>query len=333
MNKIEDLAILTGDQAFCANCFKCRNCKRKIENLRYARTSQGIFCMDCHEALMARRRKKTAKGSSSKKSANIDKSLPAIPPPEARHTQYVPTGEDLPFQEPMPTLHEAPANEVPSVSKTMSELRHDTDSDNSRPPTSQSQPQGMYFLPKACAVLTQKQVVLLCLQRHIETTEGPSLLVGPTCHLEAKSSSYHSHSIPILSKFQRHQINRIHSKLDQTKKRQETSLLRMSCMVKVAPYHNLRVLKLRKTSLGQSGTTICAHYQMLPLADQYRHLRRSYNRNSHSHLRRHICRDMSPRQVTILDCRMLLKTERRLQVVPRPEPTLPQVLLNSEVHS
>src|SRR5271168_529109 len=57
-NKIEDLAILTGDQAFCANCFKCRNCKKKIENLRYARTSQGIFCMDCHNALMARRRKK-----------------------------------------------------------------------------------------------------------------------------------------------------------------------------------------------------------------------------------------------------------------------------------
>lgn len=57
-NKIEDLAILTGDQAFCASCFRCRNCKRKIENLRYARTSQGIFCMSCHESLMARRKKK-----------------------------------------------------------------------------------------------------------------------------------------------------------------------------------------------------------------------------------------------------------------------------------
>ena len=55
-NKIEDLAILTGDQAFCATCFRCRNCKRKIENLRYARTSHGIFCMNCHESLMARRR-------------------------------------------------------------------------------------------------------------------------------------------------------------------------------------------------------------------------------------------------------------------------------------
>ncbi|KAK2784900.1 Rho-type gtpase-activating protein [Onygenales sp. PD_12] len=82
-NKIEDLAILTGDQAFCANCFKCRNCKRKIENLRYARTSQGIFCMDCHESLMARRRKRTARNAAQRqKVANVhlDKSLPSLPP-------------------------------------------------------------------------------------------------------------------------------------------------------------------------------------------------------------------------------------------------------------
>ncbi|KAE8554427.1 Rho-type gtpase-activating protein [Talaromyces marneffei ATCC 18224] len=77
-NKIEDLAILTGDQAFCANCFKCRNCKRRIENLRYARTSQGIFCMDCHESLMQRRRKK--KTTAKKPSTMYDKSLPSLPP-------------------------------------------------------------------------------------------------------------------------------------------------------------------------------------------------------------------------------------------------------------
>ncbi|KAL5117837.1 hypothetical protein ACEQ8H_004311 [Pleosporales sp. CAS-2024a] len=80
-NKIEDLAILTGDQAFCANCFRCRNCKRKIENLRYARTSQGIFCMSCHESLMARRRKKSKKPPPGP-APKVDKSLPALPPQE-----------------------------------------------------------------------------------------------------------------------------------------------------------------------------------------------------------------------------------------------------------
>ncbi|KAA8573916.1 hypothetical protein EYC84_005461 [Monilinia fructicola] len=82
-NKIEDLAILTGDQAFCATCFRCRNCKRKIENLRYARTSQGIFCMSCHESLMARRRKKSRAAANAKKKDDqspmlVDKSLPAL---------------------------------------------------------------------------------------------------------------------------------------------------------------------------------------------------------------------------------------------------------------
>ncbi|KAH0538784.1 hypothetical protein FGG08_004616 [Glutinoglossum americanum] len=85
-DKIEDLAILTGDQAFCASCFRCRNCKRKIENLRYARTSQGIFCMSCHETLMARRRKKSRAAAHQQKLANsaqspvlLDKSLPSLP--------------------------------------------------------------------------------------------------------------------------------------------------------------------------------------------------------------------------------------------------------------
>ncbi|KAL6451964.1 RGA1 Rho-type GTPase-activating protein 1 [Candida maltosa Xu316] len=59
--KIDDLAILTGDQAYCSNCFKCRSCKNKIEDLKYARTSKGLFCMDCHEKLMLKKKKYDAK--------------------------------------------------------------------------------------------------------------------------------------------------------------------------------------------------------------------------------------------------------------------------------
>lgn len=96
-NKIEDLAILTGDQAFCATCFRCRNCKRKIENLRYARTSQGIFCMSCHESLMARRRKKSRAAANAKVKKDdgmlVDKSLPALPP-SAKPTSSMTTSTD-----------------------------------------------------------------------------------------------------------------------------------------------------------------------------------------------------------------------------------------------
>ncbi|KAK6428849.1 Rho-type gtpase-activating protein [Oleoguttula sp. CCFEE 5521] len=103
-NKIEDLAILTGDQAFCASCFRCRNCKRKIENLRYARTSQGIFCMSCHESLMARRRKKS-KGtprpsapSATRSGSAIEKALPSLPPGAAPEAAFSPESETPPME-------------------------------------------------------------------------------------------------------------------------------------------------------------------------------------------------------------------------------------------
>ena len=116
-NKIEDLAILTGDQAFCANCFKCRNCKKKIENLRYARTSQGIFCMECHEALMARRRKKTSRNAAQRQktaannNALLDKSLPSLPPSAAPKSSFSPEIETSPSE----TQSEPPAEALPRL--------------------------------------------------------------------------------------------------------------------------------------------------------------------------------------------------------------------------
>ncbi|TWU70723.1 Rho-type gtpase-activating protein [Metarhizium rileyi] len=115
-SKIEDLAILTGEQAFCATCFRCRNCKRKIENLRYARTSQGIFCMGCHETLMARRRKKSKTASAVKtrdkenSPSVIEKSLPALPPsaipPNAFSNDRVDADSDTPTElSPRPRGH------------------------------------------------------------------------------------------------------------------------------------------------------------------------------------------------------------------------------------
>ncbi|KAI1747542.1 rho GTPase activator Rga [Xylaria castorea] len=108
-DKIEDLAILTGEQAFCAACFRCRNCKRKIENLRYAKTSQGIFCMSCHESLMARRRKKSkaAQAKAREKDGSpmvVEKSLPALPPnaipPNAFSNDRVDPESDMPTELP-----------------------------------------------------------------------------------------------------------------------------------------------------------------------------------------------------------------------------------------
>ncbi|KAL8688156.1 MAG: hypothetical protein Q9218_005862 [Villophora microphyllina] len=158
-NKIEDLAILTGDQAFCASCFRCRNCKKKIENLKYARTSQGIFCMDCHESLMQRRRKKTAKHGSTRHKHSLQqqpssntmllhKSLPSLPPnalaPElAAQGTFSPENDSPPSDGYSDTPTELPrmSHKRPSASRSNSHNGTPTEQARAppkRPPNSRS---------------------------------------------------------------------------------------------------------------------------------------------------------------------------------------------------
>ncbi|OLL22476.1 putative Rho-type GTPase-activating protein 3 [Neolecta irregularis DAH-3] len=96
--KIDELAIMTGDESYHADCFRCRHCKRKIDDLVFAKTSQGIYCIDCHNERMARSRrhhkeKKAAQRAAAESSATShpsppfgmvkDKSLPKLPPSQS----------------------------------------------------------------------------------------------------------------------------------------------------------------------------------------------------------------------------------------------------------
>ncbi|GAA98954.1 uncharacterized protein L969DRAFT_51314 [Mixia osmundae IAM 14324] len=54
---ISNEAIVTGDDSYHAECFKCRSCSNKIEELVFAKTSQGIYCMSCHNERVSRSRK------------------------------------------------------------------------------------------------------------------------------------------------------------------------------------------------------------------------------------------------------------------------------------
>lgn len=58
---INDEAIMAGDDSFHAHCFKCKICKNRIDELTYARTSHGIYCMDCHNDRVARNRRHAQK--------------------------------------------------------------------------------------------------------------------------------------------------------------------------------------------------------------------------------------------------------------------------------
>ena len=52
---------MTGDDSFHAECFTCRSCKERIIELVFAKTSQGFYCMKCHNERVARSRRHLAK--------------------------------------------------------------------------------------------------------------------------------------------------------------------------------------------------------------------------------------------------------------------------------
>ncbi|KAI8992630.1 hypothetical protein BDB01DRAFT_443558 [Pilobolus umbonatus] len=46
---IKDEAIMTGDEAYHADCFCCIQCNKRIDDLVFTQTSKGIYCTKCHE--------------------------------------------------------------------------------------------------------------------------------------------------------------------------------------------------------------------------------------------------------------------------------------------
>lgn len=58
---ILDEAIMTGDDSYHAHCFKCKVCKNRIDELVFAKTTQGIYCMNCHNERMIKIRRYTQK--------------------------------------------------------------------------------------------------------------------------------------------------------------------------------------------------------------------------------------------------------------------------------
>ena len=198
-NKIEDLAILTGDQAFCASCFRCRNCKKKIENLKYARTSQGIFCMDCHESLMQRRRKKTGRHGSTRhkhtlqqqSSSNtmlLHKSLPSLPPnasapgPMIQNT-FSPENESPPSDGYSDTPTELPrmSHKRPSASRSSSHNGTPTEHSRAppkRPPNSRSNSSRSGYREKVAPAPEEEQRGGISVQQPTLTMNQGSSLVA-----------------------------------------------------------------------------------------------------------------------------------------------------------
>ncbi|KAH8917218.1 RhoGAP-domain-containing protein [Atractiella rhizophila] len=58
---INNEAIVTGDESYHAECFRCKSCQQRMDELIFAKTARGIYCMPCHNERVARSRKAEAK--------------------------------------------------------------------------------------------------------------------------------------------------------------------------------------------------------------------------------------------------------------------------------
>ena len=85
--KTKALVYLTEDLAFCAICFSCRHCKKKIENWGFVRTAKAISCMECYvdrrywkkAAVINAHTEQTTPMSPTKVQNQKDTGLPALP--------------------------------------------------------------------------------------------------------------------------------------------------------------------------------------------------------------------------------------------------------------
>ncbi|KAL5528670.1 RGA2 [Sanghuangporus sanghuang] len=104
---ILDEAVMTGDDSFHAECFTCRSCKNRIDELVFAKTSQGFYCMKCHNERVARSRRHLAKhkqrereraglaSSSGRSATSTTADGSASRPKEGEHANTAPVHPDV----------------------------------------------------------------------------------------------------------------------------------------------------------------------------------------------------------------------------------------------
>ncbi|KAF9926418.1 hypothetical protein FBU30_003983 [Linnemannia zychae] len=87
---------MTGDEAYHADCFRCIQCASKIDDLVFAKTSQGIYCMKCHQERKEAKRLREERERMERAERMMEKLLPTIPETEKRIQESQSTTHLLP---------------------------------------------------------------------------------------------------------------------------------------------------------------------------------------------------------------------------------------------
>ncbi|KAF9433194.1 hypothetical protein BGZ76_009766, partial [Entomortierella beljakovae] len=129
---------MTGDEAYHADCFRCTQCDSKIDDLVFAKTSQGIYCIKCHQERKEAKRQREERERVERLERSAEKSLPTIPETEIKHPTYYP--EKHQHQHYETTTDKRPVPDTPRIPQ----ITHTTHNDllptrsESRPKTKDS---------------------------------------------------------------------------------------------------------------------------------------------------------------------------------------------------
>ncbi|KAF8984042.1 hypothetical protein BGZ46_008963 [Entomortierella lignicola] len=121
---------MTGDEAYHADCFRCTQCDAKIDDLVFAKTSQGIYCMKCHQERKEAKRQREERERMDRVERAMEKSLPTIPESEVS----APTTPTTPTAPAEPTTPTTPTTPTAPTSQQHHEQHHDLAHDKHQTP-------------------------------------------------------------------------------------------------------------------------------------------------------------------------------------------------------
>ncbi|KAG0302501.1 hypothetical protein BGZ98_007439, partial [Dissophora globulifera] len=123
---------MTGDEAYHADCFRCIQCDSKIDDLVFAKTSQGIYCMRCHQERKEAKRQREERERAERAERMMDKLLPTIPGEQHSHSQ-------------LPQPFYPPSSNYPVINTVGSYNTSSKPSTNYTPTSAHSQQQQHHF--------------------------------------------------------------------------------------------------------------------------------------------------------------------------------------------
>ncbi|KAF9436323.1 hypothetical protein BGZ76_004284 [Entomortierella beljakovae] len=68
-----------GEEAYHSECFRCIQCNAKIDDLVFAKTSHGVYCMKCYQERKDAKRRREERERMERAEKLMEKLLPTIP--------------------------------------------------------------------------------------------------------------------------------------------------------------------------------------------------------------------------------------------------------------